>query len=240
MPIIDGSVHYEMPAHIKALITPDFCSQFLKELHQIFGSSLEDSSMDYYVYQGGTAGWEAAFTNTCRKLNLHELCIYYSNLEWFDSDIFDGQLEDFLAEYKLVLDGFVSDEIARQNNLSCDDVRCCEHCGKYIHINDSVANEVDLGDGEPYVENICKTCATGDAVQELFVDIKRMVTEVLGKSKDNIFICEKCGKAHWTTHKGIQYCLHCEIEQVNANCNVYYRESLELNEKYKQKILNKK
>lgn len=239
MPIVNGSIHYEMPDNIKSMITIEFCTQFLKELHQIFGASVEDSDMDYYVYQGSTAGWGAAFANTCRKLNMIELYKYYLNLEWFDSDIFDGELEDLLVEYKLIIGGFLSEEVARQNNLQPDDVICCEHCGKYILTKDSVEHKVELeNDPDPYTEEICKTCDNGENVTELSWDINRSVTEVLGKTVDDIFVCEKCGKTHWKNHKGDKYCLHCETEQIHTNCNVYYRESLDLNKEYKNKIKN--
>lgn len=239
MPIVDGSIHYEMPAHIKGLITPEFCSQFLKELHQIFGCSVEDSDLDYFVYQGGTAGWGAAFANVCRKLNLDELYKYYLNLEWFDSDVFDGLLEDFLVEYKLILGVFLSDEVARQNNLPSDKVTYCDHCGKYFHKDNLIENKVDLGDESPYIEYICKTCATGEDSGVLLWDIKKTLVEIFNKSESDIFICEKCGKPHWNAHRGKQYCLYCENEQLHTNCNVYYRESLDLNKKYRDKLLKK-
>ena len=77
MPIVDGSVQYTMPDKIRDMVSLEFCTQFLKELHCIFGVSISDTDLDYIVYQGGTAGWGAAFANACRKLNKDELYKYY-------------------------------------------------------------------------------------------------------------------------------------------------------------------
>ena len=101
----NGTIKYTIPSHIRSMITPEFCAQFLKELHIIFGVSVEDTDMDYFVYQGGTGGWAVAFATACRRLGLDELYRYYTELEWFDSDVFDGELEDILVEYKLILGG---------------------------------------------------------------------------------------------------------------------------------------
>jgi hypothetical protein len=60
MPITEnGSIEYAIPTCIRAMLTPELSAQFLKELHIIFGASVEDTDMDYFVYQGGTAGWKS-------------------------------------------------------------------------------------------------------------------------------------------------------------------------------------
>ena len=83
MPITDnGSIQYEMPANYKAMINTEFCKNFLKELHMIWGFSLEDFNWDSIGYCEGTSGWYVAFTNTCRKMKLDKLYLYYRNLPW--------------------------------------------------------------------------------------------------------------------------------------------------------------
>ena len=81
MPILEnGSIEYSIPENIKNLITPEFCKLFMKELHMIWGFSLEDFDYDSVGYCEGTAGWYESFTSTCRKLKQDELYKYYLSL----------------------------------------------------------------------------------------------------------------------------------------------------------------
>ena len=246
MPILEnGKIEYAIPANIKSMVSPEFCSQFLKELHIIFGVSVEDADMDYFVYQGGTSGWAVAFDTACRKLSLSELCKYYAQLPWYDSDGFDCDLADILVEQKLILGGFMFEEIARQNQIDKDLVQCCDKCGKYYHVDDMVRHEIDLAiecDNEPWIELYCKQCTNKETAMHLPFDINRTIVEILGKSPDNFFVCEKCGKTHYVAHRGEKHCLHCEQDVEDgcgANANNYYREELKEQEKYRDKVLGR-
>lgn len=239
MPITEnGSIEYTMPSNIKSMLTLDFCVQFLKELHMIFGVGVADTDMDYFVYQGGTGGWVEAFDSACRKLKYDDLCRYYHSLPWYDSDIFDGEMEDVLVEHKLIVGGFLSDEIARQNNMSSNDVACCDKCGRYFNVKDLIKSEIDLGDGEPYIEMVCKSCSDGKDVSELHLDTNRTITGVLNRSISDFFFCEKCGKTHYVAHKGNEFCLQCELETPRDICNAnnYYIESIAQNKTYRNSL----
>ena len=48
--------------------------------------------------QGGTGGWAEAFKQTCKKLSMLWLWDYYRSLEWYDSDLFDGEIADGIIE----------------------------------------------------------------------------------------------------------------------------------------------
>lgn len=244
MPILEnGKIEYTIPTHIRSIITPVFTAQFLKELHIIFGVGVEDTDLDYFAYQGGTSGWAVAFATTCRKLGLDELYKYYANLEWFDSDIFDGELEDILIEHKLILGGTLCEEIARQNEINADFVQCCDKCGKCYHVDNMVRNEIDLeieGDNEPYVELICKSCSNSSNVTPLPFDINRIIVEVFKKSSADFFVCERCGKTHYNAHRGEKRCLHCEQMEESDNTNIYYRQMLEEKKRYKDRVFGRR
>ena len=105
MPIInnDGkvSVVYQIPPEIKQKISDYFYIAFAGELHSVFGPMIsEKDEYDIYglSYVGGTAGWEAAFKATCNKLQMQWLLDYYITLEWYDSDLFDSEMEDAIIK----------------------------------------------------------------------------------------------------------------------------------------------
>lgn len=243
----NGAIGYNMPDNIRAMITKDFTTQFIKELHMIFGVGVDDTDMDYFVYQGGTSGWAVAFDTACEKLKLDELCRYYHSLAWYDSDIFDGELEDILVEHKLVVEGFLADEIARQYNLEKDDVVVCDRCGKYCNKNNiekitvHYSPDKNIGLDEPFddVEFVCKSCLGEENTTELTLDRNRMVQEILGKSPSDFFVCESCGKLHYNCHKGEEYCLYCETTDVinDRHANQYYTERYDESKKYRERVL---
>jgi hypothetical protein len=237
----NGSIQYTIPPHIKEMITPEFCAQFLKELHIIFGVGVEDTDMDYFVYLGGTAGWSVAWATACRKLGLDELYKYYSTLPWYDSDVFDGEIEDILVHNNLILGGFLYEEVARQNNIPQGSVISCAKCGRYYHLNNVIKNEIDLeieGDDEPYIEDVCKSCANIEDADSLPINIGQTIDEVLHRNPLDFFLCESCGKTHYLTHRGQNYCMYCEedVESECQNANNYYRKMLEEQKRYRDRI----
>lgn len=240
MPITNsGSISYKIPENYLKIMDAKFCTAFIKELHLIFGISLEDFNWDSVGYCEGTAGWYVAFTNTCRKLQLDDLFIYYRSLPWYDSDNFDAQLSEKLVAEKLLLPELYIAEVARQNHVEIDDIDTCESCGKIYRKQDMVASsEAEDEYDEP--SYLCHSCATIAPSPELTIDIKQTLRELLHLDESKYFVCEKCGKIHLNQHKGTQYCLHCEQEIVpDTAVTVYYKKSLNECDEYRDKLLRK-
>ncbi len=106
MPIIDDAndmrVEYKIPEEIKSRIPAYFPRAFAGELCSVFGPSIfeKDDETDTYglAFICCTAGWFAGFKMTCEKLNMEWLVEYHDSLEWYDSDLFDGEMEDMIIE----------------------------------------------------------------------------------------------------------------------------------------------
>ena len=79
---------------------PDyFYIAFAGELYSVYGWE-RSRDMFYPEEDGGyadlassTSGWVQAFKATCRKLEMEWLLKYYEALSWYDSDVFDGIIE---------------------------------------------------------------------------------------------------------------------------------------------------
>lgn len=52
----------------------------------------------YYDLDSSTGGWFEALKMTCKKLDMMWLLEYHATLPWYDSDIFDGIIEDRIIE----------------------------------------------------------------------------------------------------------------------------------------------
>ena len=120
MPIIIGEhvyVEYKIPKEIDSRIPDYFYYAMAGELVSIFGPHIlekvdypeydddgnqipGDPNVDasYYDLASGTGGWYEAFKMTCKKLDMMWLMDYYKTLEWYDSDIFDGIIENRIIE----------------------------------------------------------------------------------------------------------------------------------------------
>ena len=130
MPIInlDGSVQveYVIPEDIDSKIPEAFYPAMAGELCAIFGprvfekiSVVEydeendevymDEDCAYYDLSSSTGGWVEAFKATCEKLDMMWLLEYWNTLEWYDSDIFDGIIED------RIIDKFIESEDSHCN-----------------------------------------------------------------------------------------------------------------------------
>ena len=99
MPIVekDGDVclEYHIPEHIKSAIPEDFYLVFLGFLIGSYGKvPVECDIGEYLCYAGGTGGWHKALKRACVVLDLPWLHEYYHGLEWYDSDLFDGEIAD--------------------------------------------------------------------------------------------------------------------------------------------------
>ena len=163
MPIVGSgeSVHveYSIPENIKALITDDFLREVRNQLFRIH----EHYGLDTFADEGipmntSTAGWYAALGKACLITNNLELFDYWRKLEWYDSDIFDGELADMLVDKKLILPS-IDDIIYEKLGIKSDDLVCCDECGK-LYTKDMV---IDMGADSEFTQSsfsqyLCSHC----------------------------------------------------------------------------------
>lgn len=83
---------YKIPAEYRAMITPEVLTRFKDELERVFKRPCDWSA---WLYEGGTFGWHKAFKAAAPE----ELYAYYDALEWYDGDLFDGEIHDLAIEY---------------------------------------------------------------------------------------------------------------------------------------------
>jgi len=133
MPIIgegdDVHIEYEIPEEIKKLATYEFLKEFRNQLfriHEYWG--LNSFAEDGIPVNTSTGGWHAAFGKACIISNNKELYNYWRTLEWFDSDIFDGDLAEMLIENHLILDDLAK-VLKDQLGLNSEDIVYCCDCG---------------------------------------------------------------------------------------------------------------
>ena len=113
-------VEYQIPEHIDKYIPDYFYAAMAGELFSVFGLDWAKSAFKPYIQleydeehpprqylapceptseeikydlDTGTSGWEEAFLNTCKKLDIEWFSDYYSRLDWYDKDIFDEIIE---------------------------------------------------------------------------------------------------------------------------------------------------
>ena len=153
MPIVGSgdSVHveYSIPEEIKVLITDDFLREFRNQLfriHKYYG--LDTFADDGIPMNTSTAGWFAAFGKACLLTNTTELLDYWRSLEWYDSDIFDGELADMLVDRKFILPS-IDEIIYEKLGIKSDDLRVCGECGR-LFTKDMV---IDMGEDSEFAEN---------------------------------------------------------------------------------------
>lgn len=107
MPLVgngdDVRVEYEIPKEIAERIPDYFYFALAGELFgtagyenglYMFTDRSEDTNGEYHNFDSGTSGWYVAFMMTCKKLDMLWLLEYYNGLPWYDSDIFDGIMEE--------------------------------------------------------------------------------------------------------------------------------------------------
>ena len=107
MPIIDKGegthVEYSIPQKIKDQIPEYFYIAFAGEIFSVYGWE-RSRDMFYPEKDEGYAdlasspfAWFQAFKATCRKLEVEWLLEYYETLPWYDSDVFDGIIEQEIS-----------------------------------------------------------------------------------------------------------------------------------------------
>ena len=94
---------YKIPDEIKTQFSEEFYKTFWDELIAVFGDKIK--GVDAYCdlapliyYYSSTDGWSGALKKTCEKLGLKDVWSYYTTLEWYDSERFDGEVEDELGK----------------------------------------------------------------------------------------------------------------------------------------------
>lgn len=92
---------YKIPQEIKVKLTKGFAINFLNKLNVTF-DLMQPVSSEYLVYFEGAAGWVDAFKCACQKYDIEDVFIYYDELEWYDSDLFDNEFTSLLVDYGLI------------------------------------------------------------------------------------------------------------------------------------------
>lgn len=94
-------MEYNVPEEIISKIPSHFWPAFAGELISTFGLMIFDKDEDGFCELdciSSTNGWNAALRMTCTKLDMKWLYDYYDKLEWWQSDMFDGEIEDLLMK----------------------------------------------------------------------------------------------------------------------------------------------
>ena len=93
-------MEYKIPEKILSQIPEYFWYAFVGELVSVFGLLVFEKDLESELmglnYISSTTGWNAALKMACHKLDMDWLYKYYDNLEWWESDLFDGEFEDLI------------------------------------------------------------------------------------------------------------------------------------------------
>lgn len=89
--------NYKIPDEIKALLTEDFYTSMWDELANVFNGATV--GVDPYGFSNveqfaGTCGWHDAFVKCAPK----EAVDYFDKLDWYDGDLFDGEIGEELSK----------------------------------------------------------------------------------------------------------------------------------------------
>lgn len=96
---------YKDHAIILEKIPDYFYPALLGELISINGTWIIGYAHEYGDLFSSAGGWYCALRQTCEKLNLNWIIDYHRGLEWYDSDIFDGELESRCCKLIVTYDG---------------------------------------------------------------------------------------------------------------------------------------
>jgi len=160
MPLVGSGdnvrIEYKIPDNIKELITYSFLKEFRNQLIRIHEYYSVETFAEYGIGTNtGTGGWHASLGKACIITNNKDLYNYQKNLEWYDSDIFDGELAEMLIKNNLIL-GDLSDVIEQQLGIKGDELRECCKCGK-LYISEMVI-ELSAETEEEMGEYKCLCC----------------------------------------------------------------------------------
>lgn len=147
---------YTIPDRIKDLMTYDFLKEFRNQLFTVFDFDLETYAD---IFQGieSTNGWANALEDACHNTGKDDIWNYWNELEWYDSDMFDGELGEMLVENRLILPTL---DVILKNylNVEPEDIRVCAYCGRTFTKDMVITHTgVDAANDIAY-EYICKHC----------------------------------------------------------------------------------
>ncbi len=177
---------YKIPEKYEKMITKELLVKIRDNIFATFEKigmdTTADDGIDYILT---TAGWGNAIKNACLELGKEDFYNYYENLEWMDSDIFDGILEDKMIEEKVILDNAINlyKEIL---NLDTD------YCFGCYEIRDKkdLKKHAELG------RYICTWCTERKDIKDYStngVEFKKILPKALNKIKtQEIIKCSKC------------------------------------------------
>ena len=90
---------YVIPKEISDKFTNRFLEYFNSELCKIWKEKVDTWDGTVFPFIEGTQGWALAFERSLIDFDMLDVWTYYSSLEWYDSDQFDGQLGDMLEVF---------------------------------------------------------------------------------------------------------------------------------------------
>lgn len=85
---------YKDHTEILGRIPNCFYEQLIDELVGVFGKDILDCAKEYGDLCSGTYGWHKAMGLAAEKLGLSWIMEYSDSIEWYDSDVFDGLIEE--------------------------------------------------------------------------------------------------------------------------------------------------
>ena len=101
---------------------------FILRLTEALKGSFKNADLDWgdegtWFEVVGTVGWVNAFEKTCDEFGMRDLKQYYKELDWFDSDVFDGDVAHLSVEYGLARPFVIAAEDSAGSfcvNLNCE------------------------------------------------------------------------------------------------------------------------
>lgn len=91
-----------IPEWIKGVLTDAVLHVFATELKREFFKIDECDWKEAICHLDGTQGYGGAFERALTKCGLDSVWNYYDELEWYESDLFDGDIVDLLLEKNML------------------------------------------------------------------------------------------------------------------------------------------
>lgn len=168
--------NYKIPEEIKVKFTDEFCKAMRRALFRISGYyGLGTPAESGPVQNSSTSGWVVALFTACMETNNEDLFAYWHNLPWYESDVFDDELMEYMMDNNYLL-GYMEDIIIEKLKIKREDLVCCACCGSYF--TRDMGREITLWE-ECSREWVCHYCIERDDGQE-----GRYYREQLSKMED--------------------------------------------------------
>lgn len=101
------SIQYHIPDEYTSKIDNNFVNIFCNELNEIKWNWTKHESafpQDMIMVES-TMGWGQALKCTCLRTANEDLWEYYRQLDWYDSDLFDGELTELCYKFFIEING---------------------------------------------------------------------------------------------------------------------------------------